>query len=284
MTQTPQSFDSYWRGLPGEVSALAGGHVEIEEIPLRTNEVATAYGVRFSGTGGYPLFAYLTVPRGDGPFPALMQAPPYGSVVGVPSHERRARYVVLALCHRGQRLSDSVYSAEYPGLLTDGLPDASTYRWREIVADCLRALDVLKDRPEADTSRIAVSGNDLAAITAALRPEVRYLLLSGLIFRGASARIPEFAAYPDREFADYIRSFPEHADRVAETLSLFDPLAFAPNILGQTLVTGAEGTRVLLEPLVDAISGDADFRVNIGRSHLDHEAEETWLAERMRAL
>ncbi|MDA1347595.1 MAG: acetylxylan esterase [Chloroflexi bacterium] len=284
MTQTPQGFDSYWQGLTDEVSALAGGHVEIEEVPLRTNEVATAYGITFSGTGDYPLFAYLTVPRGKGPFPALLQTPAYGSVVGVPAHERRARYVVVALCHRGQRLADSVYSAEYPGLLTDGLPDASTYRWREIVADCLRALDVLKDRPEADTSRIAVSGGDLAAITAALRPEVRYLLLSGLIFRGASARIPELAAYPDREFADYVRNYPEHADRVAETLSLFDPLAFAPNIRARTLVTGVEGARALLEPLVEAISGDAEFRVNTGRSHLDHEAEETWLTERLGVL
>ena len=283
MTDTPQGFDSYWQGVTAEVSALAGGPVEVEEIPLRSNEVATAYGVRFSGIGGYPLFAYLTVPRGEGPFPAVMQVPPYGSVVAVPAQERRARYVVLAVCHRGQRLSDSLYSAAYPGLLTDGLPDASTYRWREIVADCLRALDVLKDRPETENSRLATTGNDLAAITAALRPEVGYLLLSGLLFRGTSDRIVELAGYPDQEFADYVRSYPDHAGRVAETLSLFDPLAFAPRIAAQTLVTCEEGQRALLTPLVDAVAGEAELKVNTGRSYLDHAYEESWLGERLQA-
>ena len=283
MTDTPHGFDSYWQGVTTEVSALSDSPVEVEEIPLRSNEVATAYGVRFSGIGGYPLFAYLSVPRGDGPFPAVLQAPPYGSVVAVPAHERRARYVVLAVCHRGQRLSDSLYSAAYPGLLTDGLPDASTYRWREIVADCLRALDVLKDRPETQNSRVATTGNDLAAITAALRPEVGYLLLSGLLFRGTSDRIAELSGYPDQEFADYVRSHPDDAGRVAETLSLFDPLAFAPRIEAQTLVTCDQGHRALLTPLVDAVAGETELRVNTGRSYLDHAYEESWLAERLQA-
>jgi cephalosporin-C deacetylase len=283
MTETPTGFDEYWQDVTAEVSALAGGPVEVEELPLRTNEVAKAYGVKFSGIGGHPLFAFLTVPRGDGPFPALMQAPGYGSVVTVPGYERRARYVVLAPCHRGQRLSDSRYSAAYPGLLTDGLPGAATYRWREIVADCLRSLDVLKERPETDASRIAVAGNDLAAITAALRPEVGHLLLSGLLFRGASTRIQELAGYPEQEFYDYVQSYPEHADQVAKTLALFDPLAFAPRIEAETLLTCGEGQRPLLAPLVDALAGEAKLKVNTGRSYLDREYEESWLAERMRA-
>jgi cephalosporin-C deacetylase len=283
MTETPMGFDAYWQDVTAEVSALAGGPVEVEELPIRSNEVATAYGVRFSGIGGYPLFAYLTVPKGDGPFPALMQAPSYGSVVMVPAYERRARYVVLAPCHRGQRLSDSLYSAAYPGLLTDGLPGASTYRWREIVADCLRSLDVLKERPETDASRIAVVGNDLAAITAALRPEVGHLLLSDLLFRGATTRIPELAAYPDQEFSDYVQSHPENADQVAQTLALYDPLAFAPSIEAETLLTCREGQRPLLGPLVDALAGEAELKVNTGRGYLDHEYAESWLAERMRA-
>ena len=210
-----------------------------------------------------------------------MQAPPYGSVVGVPAHERRSKYVVLALCHRGQRLSDSLYSAAYPGLLTDGLPDPLTYVWRGIVADCLRALDVLKARPETDPSRLAVTGNDLAAITAALRPDVRCLLVSSMLFRGASDRVSQMMEYPEREFTDYVRAYLEREDQVSQTLSLFDPLLFAPTIEAETLLTCGEGGRLLVQPLADRIAGVAELRVNTGRTYLDHQYEESWLTQRL---
>lgn len=231
-------FEAYWEGVLEEVDALSESAVEIKELPIRSNEVSTAYGVSFEGVGGYPLFAYLTVPIGDGPFPALFQAPPYGSVVAVLAYERRARFAVMALCHRGQRLSDSRYSAAYPGLLTDGLPDPASYRWREIVADCLRALDVLVARREADGGRLAAVGNDLAAVTAALRGQVRFLLLNGqMLFRDTLARLTELHAYPLQEFNDYLRGNTEDRDAVARTLSLFDPIAFAPRIGAEALVT-----------------------------------------------
>ena len=181
-------FDSYWQRVLDEVEALRDSPVEVTELALRSNEVSTAYAVRFSGVGGYPLFAYLCVPGGDGAAPALFEAPRYGSVVAVPDLDRRGRYTVMALCHRGQRLSDDPYSAQYPGLLTDGLPGAGGYRWREIAADCLRAVDVLAARPEADMTRLAAAGNDLAVITAALRPSVHVLLANEqLLFRASSA-------------------------------------------------------------------------------------------------
>ncbi len=279
MIKTPSGFDTYWQGVTVETAALTDGPVEVEELPLHTNEVSTAYSVRFSGVESYPLFAYLTVPNGEGPFPAIMQIPGYGSVVGVPAYERRARYVVLALCHRGQRLSNSLYEAAYPGLLTDGLPNASTYRWREIAADCVRALDVLKDRPEADVSRLAVVGNDLAAITAALRPEVGYLVINSTLFRGTSSRITELTGYPDQEFADYVRSYPEHADTVTDTLAMFDPVAFAPRIEAESLLTCTQSHRLLVEPLVDFLAGKAELRINTGRGYLDHGYEDSWLEE-----
>ena len=279
MTHKPSEFDSYWQAVEDEVTALSESPVQVEEIPLRSNEVSTAFAVRFSGVEGYPLFAYLSVPKSERPSPALFQAPGYGSVVTVPAYERRGRYTVMALCHRGQRLSDSPYSAAYPGLLTEGLPDAGTYRWREIVADCLRALDVLKARPEADTSRLAVVGNDLAAITAALRPETRVLLLSGLLFRDIPGRLDLLDAYPLQEFADYMRANPSHREGVFHTLALFDPLAFASRIAADTLITCGEGERPHAEPLIEMLGTKASLKVHSGYGYLDHQFEATWLEE-----
>jgi cephalosporin-C deacetylase len=280
MTQTRTKFVSYWQSVDDEVMALSGDPVVIEESPIRTNEVSTAYSVRFRGIGGISLFAHYSVPLGEGPFPALLQAPGYGSVVGVPAHERRGRYAVMALSHRGQRLSDSEYAAAYPGLLTDGLPGPAEYRWRGIAADCLRALDVLADLPGADSARLAVAGNDLAAITAALRPRVRFLLLGGqMLFRDSIGRRGEQDAYPLEEFNDYLRSYPETEQEVADTLSLFDPIAFAPRIEAETLVTGSTAERPSAQQFVDALSVESALSVRSGRGYLDHKLEEDWLAK-----
>ena len=276
----PRDFAAYWQAVLDEVSALADGAVAVESLPIRSNETSIAHGLRFEGVGGYPLFAYFTVPRGEGPFPALFQAPGYGSVVAVPAYERRSRYAVMALCHRGQRLSDSGYSAAYPGLLTDGLPGADTYVYRAIVADCLRAFDVFTARPEVDSSRLAVAGMDLAAITAALRPATPLALVTSMTFRAAAERAPKTQAYPLQEINDYTRTNPGDAEDVADTLSLFDPLAFAPRIRARALFTCGEGDLEHVEPVVEAMAGEAETALRTGRGFIDHEVEEQWL-ERM---
>ena len=275
-----QEFSAYWQAVLDEVSALSDGAVAIENLPMRSNETSIAHGLRFEGVGGYPLFAYFTIPRGEGPFPALFQTPGYGSVVGVPAYERRGRYAVMALCHRGQRLSDSGYSAAYPGLLTDGLPGAGAYVYRGVVADCLRAFDVFTARPEVDASRLAVAGMDLAAITSALRPQTPLMLVTAMTLRAAAERAPLTQAYPLQELNDYARTYPGDAEEAADTLSLFDPLAFAPRIGARSLFTCGEGDVQYVEPVVEAMPGDAQIELRTGRGFVDHEVEEQWL-ERM---
>jgi cephalosporin-C deacetylase len=276
----PQGSPAYWQAVLDEVSALSDSAVAVESLPIRSNETSIAHGLRFEGVGGYPLFAYFTVPRGKGPFPALFQTPGYGSVVGVPAYERRSRYAVMALCHRGQRLSDSGYSAAYPGLLTDGLPGADTYVYRSVAADCLRAFDVFTARPEVDSSRLAVAGMDLAAITAALRPQTSLMLVTAMTFRAAAERAPLTRAYPMQELNDFARTHPGDAAEAADTLSLFDPLAFAPRIGARALFTCGRDELKYVEPVVEAMPGEAQIELRTGRGFIDHGVEEEWL-ERM---
>ena len=276
------AFDAYWEAAHEEVSARSRDRVDLEELKIRSNESSTVYAARFKGIGGYPLFAYYSVPKGNGPFPALFEAPGYGSVRAVPAVERRAKYVVMGVCHRGQRLSDGKYKAAYPGLLTEGLPGAGSYRWREVVADCLRAMDVLLARPEVDTLRVGVAGNDLAAIVAAVRPQTRCVLLNGqLLFRGTPARLDSTDAYPLQEFNDFRRTYPAQWEQAAGTLSLYDPLGFAPRVKAETLVACIKADAGPAEPFVAATRGKSEIRINSGYGCLDHEAQEEWLAQRL---
>ena len=53
---------------------------EVQELPLRSTDFATAYGVRLTSLGPYRLYGYLSIPNHDGPFPARYHLPRYGSV------------------------------------------------------------------------------------------------------------------------------------------------------------------------------------------------------------
>lgn len=276
------AFDDYWQAVDEEVAALARDRVDLDEIKIRSNESSTVYAARFHGIGGYPLFAYYSVPKGKGPFPALFEVPGYGSVRAVPAVERRAKYAVMAVCHRGQRLSDSGYKAAYPGLLTEGLPGARSYRWREIVADCLRAMDVLLARPEVDTGRLGVTGNDLAALIAAMRPRTKWVLLNGqLLFRGTPGVLDSTDAYPLQEFNDFRRTYPAQWEQAVATLSLFDPVRFAPRVKGETLVACVSADAGPAGLFAASTTGKCEIRVNSGYGYLDHEFHEEWLAQRL---
>lgn len=278
MTSAGVDFDSYWRRVEQEAALLSGSPVQVEELSIRSNEASVAYGLRFDGIGGHPLFAYFCVPKGEGPFVPLFQAPGYGSVVHVPAFERRERYAVMALCHRGQRLSNSIYKAAYPGLLTDGLPGMGSYIWRKIVADCLVAVDVLRRRPEVDSSRLAVSGNDLAALVAGLRPVSTLLLDGALLFRDGALRASRTEAYPLQEINDFRRAFPDQWPEAEQTLSLYDPIWVAPRIKADTLISCPAADEPMCTELASAIGGNAEVRINTGYSYLDHKANEDWLA------
>ena len=73
----PTGFDGYWQDVLDEL-ALYPPRVEVETIPIRNNESATMYGLRFTGSDSYRLFAYLSIPVGDGPFPAIYWVPGSG--------------------------------------------------------------------------------------------------------------------------------------------------------------------------------------------------------------
>ncbi len=278
-------FKSFWDTVDGEVRDLSHGDVALDPLPLRSTEGSTAYTVRLPSVGDGRVFGYFSVPNGDGPFPGLLEAPGYGSVVHISPYQRRQKYAVLTLVHRGQRLADEEYGAAYPGLLTDGLESEGRYRYRDIVADVLTGLDWLTGRPEVDAGRLAVAGSEAGLMAASMRSDaVRAVLLSGpLILRAGSGRDHWSDNYPLEELNDFIRSHPDRAVDASRTLAYFDPIRFAPGYSGEALLACAEPDSDIASPLVSALGGPGELYVNTGRGHDDHEYAERWLAERLTA-
>ena len=153
-------FDEFWASVVRELDEVPLD-VDIQRSSFYSEPEWDVFEVRYTGLGGYRLFAWMSVPRGQGPFPALVQMPSYGSAVDIPYTSLRREAVVLDASHRGQRRSDTPFQAHYPGLLTEGIGIPHHYIMRGVYADALRAVDVVLPRDPVDSRLIAVSGSGL---------------------------------------------------------------------------------------------------------------------------
>ena len=286
METTPADYDAYWQQTLGELAAYPAAP-EIERIPLRSTDFATLYGVRLTSCGPYRLFGYVSIPVGDGPFPAIYYAPKYQSVLEIipqgTSILQRSRYMTFALAGRGQRNADAPYAAMFPGLLTEGIDQAETYRFRGIVADSVRGLDYLMTRPELDASRVIVVGNDMALFAAGLHAGATHVVTTPALFYNTAELAPKTLSYPLEEINDYLRAFPDRMAAVQRTLAYYDLRAMAPRVRATTLImAGAPGSGLdaqSLGPLVKAIAGEVSVHESEHSSYRDGLYAETWMAE-----
>jgi len=285
MDPTDQAVHEYWQDTLDDLARFPAA-VEVDPIPLRTTEFATLHGVRLTSLGPYRVFGYLSIPRGDGPFPAIYYAPKYQSVLEIipqgTANRQRSRYVTFALAGRGQRTADSPYAAMFPGLLTDGIEDARSYVFRGIVADSVRGLQFLLTRSEVDPARVVVVGNDMALITPALQPGATHVVTTPALFHDTAALAPRTRAYPLEEVNDYLRAHPDRAPAVRRTLGYYDLAFFAPRLHATTLVmAGAPGAvpdAAALDPLVAALRGRVTVHVSEQSSYKDGLYTERWMA------
>ena len=282
----PDGFDSFWEAALGELARLPAAP-EVEEIRLRSTDYATAYGVRLTSVGPYRIYAYLSIPRGDGPFPAKCFLPRYGSVVDfVPqgsSNEQRREYVTFSLCARGQRQADQPFAASFPGLLTEGIASPETYIYRGMVADCCRGLEYLARRPEVDPTRVSAVGADLALTTAALCSQVTHAICIPTLLYGAADLAPTTGAYPLEELNDYLRLHPDRQELMRHTLSYYDLRWFAPRVNTTTLLMtgGGEGAALTagdLENLAQGIPGETEVYESQHSGYKDGVHSEEWLS------
>ena len=278
-------FGRYWDNTLAELASYPA-KPEVELMPIRCADFATMYSVRLTSIGPHRLFGYLSIPQGTGPFPAIYYPPKYQSVLEpIPQGSAnflRSRFVVFALGGRGQRLSDSPYSAGFPGHLTEGIDDAKSYIFRGVVADSARGLEYLLTRDEVDADRVVAIGNDMALVTAALHDGVTHVVCQPGLFVDTLKLAARTGDYPLEEINDYLNLYPERKQAVEDTLGYFDLRGFAPRVNARTLLmAGAPGSSLDAEGLSavsGAIQGDVSVYESQSSSYRDGVYQEEWLA------
>ena len=284
----PDDFDSYWKATLDELARVPPVP-EIEEIPLRSTDFATAYTVRLTSIGPYRIFAHLSIPRGGGPFPARYYIPRYGSVVELipqgAANALRQQYVTFTIGYRGLRGADQPFAASFPGLLTQDITNLEAYIYRGIIADCCRGLDYLVDRAEVDKNQVVALGNDLALVTATLRPQVTHVVCAPTLFYTTGDLATRTSAYPLEEINDYLRYYPSEREAVLRTLSYFDLRWFATQLKATTLIMGNADGELLdhetLKPLLGAFPEHVELHKAEHSTYKDGLFAEEWVTQQL---
>ena len=274
----PKDFDQFWAGIENDLNSVAP-EPELRELSIRSKPQFTVYGLWLSSLKGYRIFAYYSVPKGEGPFPVIYHLPNYGSVVHIPPFEERCKYICVALCHRGQRLSDEPFAAAYPGLLTLGIEALDSYIYREIAGDCLSIMDFLKSREEVDAGRICLIGGELALWTVARRSQAAALHYTPALHYKSLQRASQTRNYPLEEFNDHLRGSAASRVSMEKTLSYFEPVHHARQIQVPTMLV--EDSAGFCDVLVDAFSGPVDRVLFQHSSYRDGVQQANWIADKL---
>ena len=233
----PLDFDAYWTHTLAESRARAEAPVLTpESTPFATLDV---FDVTFSGFGGDPVKAWLTVPRSiDGPLPAVVEYIGYNGGRGVPVERlawASAGYAHLLMDTRGQGSGWGSGGATpdphptgpaVPGFMTRGIESPETYYYRRVFTDAALAVDAVRAMPNIDPARVAVAGGSQGggiALAAAGLSDGLVAAMPDVPFLCHFERAVGFTGGdPYQEVVRYLSVYRGADERVFDTLSYFD--------------------------------------------------------------
>lgn len=247
----PADFDAFWQETLAEADALPlNARFEPVDYGLKTVE---AFDVTFNGYGSQPVKGWFLLPRQrSGPLPCVVEFIGYGGGRGLPYEWlgwSAAGYAHLVMDTRGQgstwRGGDTPdpepagSNPHHPGYMTKGILNPSTYYYRRLFTDGVRAVAAARTHTAVDPQHIILTGGSqgggitiavggLAASVTAVLPDVPFLCH----YRRAT-EITD--AMPYHELTNYCAVHRDKIETVFHTLSYFDGVNFATRIQAPAL-------------------------------------------------
>ncbi len=184
----PADFDAFW---DAGRQALAKLPVDAKLVPMPESSNGkvdcwhvSLQNVNADTTGSSRFFGVLCEPKGDGPFPALLQVPGAGVRAYGGNVEMAEKGIItfqVGIHGLPVNLDPSVYQALGAGALngypTFNLDERDRYYYRRVYLGCVRANDFLTSRPRYDGRTLGVTGGSqggaLSFVTAGLDPRVK---------------------------------------------------------------------------------------------------------------
>jgi cephalosporin-C deacetylase len=239
----PADFDLFWRDTLSQTRAVPLSPA-FTPYPSGLSTV-DVFDVAFQGYGGQTIKAWLLVPaRITARVPCIVEFIGYGGGRGFPIDWltwSAYGYAHLVMDTRGQGsvwlkgdtadIEDFAGNPQTPGFMTRGVLAASTYYYRRLITDAVRAVETARLHPAVDPQRVAVTGvsqgGGVTLAVAGLMPDVRAALpdVPYLCHYRVATELTDRDPY--REITQFCKIHRDKIDTVFSTLSYFDGVNFA---------------------------------------------------------
>ena len=233
---TAQSdFDEFWREAINKLRDREWS-AEVESHASESEDVNT-FEVTLKSHGNVTVRGWLEVPQAEGPHPAVLRVPGYGSTMRPLGNVDDM--IVFSFNPRGHGNSQDQVPREPVDYWIRGLDSKDDYYYLGAYLDCLQAIEYLSRREDVDQERIAVwggsQGGGLAFATAALDSRVD-LCISDITWLCDWVNYFELTDWPE------MNSWVEDREsrgwkKTLTTLSYFDTMNLASRIQCPTVMS-----------------------------------------------
>ncbi len=238
----PKDFDAFWTRAKAELAKVPMD-AKVTPLPQYTTDQYEAFEVNLQNIGTPPartsrVYAVLCVPRGDGPFPAIVSGPGAGVYAPRPEIEWPKRgFITLSVgIHEMPVIKDPnappAPKGTYPLM---GLENPNRYYFRRVLMGLLRANDYLVTHPKWDRKHLIAAGGSqggyLAIVNAALDTRVTLCRVSFPAYCDAIAYVHgRPGGWPASWFK--FETMPDDPNRAARmaTTAYYDGVNFARRI------------------------------------------------------
>lgn len=243
-TQTePADFDAFWTKAKAELAQVPID-AKLTPMPQQSNDKLDAFEVNLQNVGATPgttsrFYGILYIPKGDGPFPAMMGTPGAGvrgpDTDGYFGWAARGFMVLYVGIHEMPVVNPpgAPPATRPPGNYTSvGLESPESYYFRRVLLGCVRANDFLVNHPKWDHKNlIAVGGSQGGYLTIAntgLDPRVTMCNVEFPAFCDVTGYLHGRAGgWPAFKFED--QNDPQRDAKIATT-AYYDSVNFARRI------------------------------------------------------
>lgn len=251
----PLDFDSFWSETMNQVHMFPMNPLFVRaDEPLKFIEV---YDVTYPGYGGQGIKGWLFLPKNQKKqLPCVIEYVGYGGGRGKPLERLawpNAGFAYFIMDNRGQGSSWSegdtpdfeteLGNSQYPGFMTRGILNPSTYYYKRLICDAIRAVEAIKTHPQIDSNQLAITGasqgGGLTIAVAGILSEIELAMPDVPFLCNFRRSITLINSQPYHEVVKYLRVHRDKEDQVFKTLSYFDGMNFAARAKAQSIFSTA---------------------------------------------
>lgn len=232
----PEDFDAFWNNQ----------RAQLARVPIDP-QITLMYGTLYSNTyrinlgmiDGRRVYGFMSVPTGQGPFPAVVQFPAFGATPVIPpsifTDELGA--IVLSISIHNTEADQWVPDAYQP----DDPTDPAKMYYRYAILGGLRAVEYLFTRPDFDKQQLGLSGESqgggLATMVAGLDGRVSVVVGSlNALSEHAGWKYNKASAFPNYLSTANTKSYgnKDFVEKTLRAVKYYDAQYFAKRYAGPT--------------------------------------------------